>query len=131
MKQLWTIYYFSLHKESTHGKIRRFIKSLIKEWAQNTSKKFQLFKTELQYMGNTIFIKDRKVCIKPLRNWIEAILKLESPKMPKGCRSFMGMVNFLSMFCPELQKLLKPIYDLTRKGRPFIWEKNYRKCLRK
>ena len=32
------------------------------------------------------------------------------------------MVNFLSMFCPELQKLLKSIYDLTRKGRPFIWE---------
>ena len=25
------------------------------------------------------------------------------------------------MFCPELQRLLKPIYDLTRKGRPFIW----------
>ena len=23
------------------------------------------------------------------------------------------------MFCPELQKLLKPIYHLTRKGRPF------------
>ena len=33
------------------------------------------------------------------------------------------MVNFLSMFCPELQKLLKPIYNLTRKGRPFILEK--------
>ena len=27
------------------------------------------------------------------------------------------------MFCPELQKLLKPTYDLTRKGRPFIWGK--------
>ena len=24
------------------------------------------------------------------------------------------------MFCPELQKILKPIYDLTRKGRPFV-----------
>ena len=35
----------------------------------------------------------------------------------------MGMVNFLSMFCPELWKLLKPIYDLTRKGRQFIWGK--------
>ena len=32
------------------------------------------------------------------------------------------MVNFLSIFCPELHKLLKPIYDLTRKGRQFIWE---------
>ena len=27
------------------------------------------------------------------------------------------------MFCPELQKLLKPIYDLTRKGRQFLWGK--------
>ena len=29
------------------------------------------------------------------------------------------MANFLSIFCPELQKLLKPIYDLKRKGRQF------------
>ena len=41
----------------------------------------------------------------------------------KGCRSFVEMVNFLSRFCPELQKLLKPIYDLARKGRPFVWGK--------
>ena len=27
----------------------------------------------------------------------------------------------MSIFCPELQKLLKPIYQLTKKGRPFIW----------
>ena len=27
------------------------------------------------------------------------------------------------MFCLELQKLLKQIYDLTRKGRPFVWGK--------
>ena len=41
--------------------------------------------------------------------------------MMKGCRSFVGMVNFVSIFCLELQKLLKPIYDLTRRGRKFIW----------
>ena len=33
----------------------------------------------------------------------------------------MGMVNFLSLFCPELQKLLKPIYDLTTEGRQSVW----------
>ena len=27
------------------------------------------------------------------------------------------------MFCLELQKLLKPIYDLTKKGRQVIWGK--------
>ena len=83
----------------------KFIKSFIKEWAQNISKKCQLFKAELQYMGNVIFIKDKKVCVKPLRNRIEAILKLEPPKMPKGCRSFAGRVNFLSMFLPRITEI--------------------------
>ena len=32
------------------------------------------------------------------------------------------MVNFLSIFCSDLQRLLKPIYDLTRKGRSFNWQ---------
>ena len=27
------------------------------------------------------------------------------------------------MSCSELQKLLKPIYDFTSKGRPFVWGK--------
>ena len=72
-------------------------------------------------MGNTIFIKDKGVCIKPLRSRSEAIQKLRLPITDKGCRNFAGMVNFLSIFCPELQKLLKPIYNLTRKGRQFIW----------
>ena len=27
------------------------------------------------------------------------------------------------MYCPGLQKLLKPIYDLIKKGRQFIWER--------
>ena len=85
--------------------------------------KCQLFRTELQYMGNTIFIKDRKVCIKPLRSRLEVIQKLQLPTTVKGCRSFVGVVNFLSMFCPELQKILKPIYDLTMNGRQFIWGK--------
>ena len=31
------------------------------------------------------------------------------------------MVNFLSLFCPELQKLLKSIEDLTRKIRQLTW----------
>ena len=71
-------------------------------------------------MSNTLFIKDRTVCVKPLRNRLEAIQKLQPPTTPKVCRSFAGMANFLSMFCPKLQKLLKPIYDLTRKNRQFI-----------
>ena len=74
-------------------------------------------------MGNTIFIRNKRMCVRPLRSRIEAIQKLTPSTMIKGCQSFVGMVNFVSIFCPELQKLVKPIHDLTRKGRQFLWEK--------
>ena len=38
------------------------------------------------------------------------------------------MVNFMSIFCPELPKLLKPIYDLTKKGKHFIWGEEQQKA---
>ena len=41
--------------------------------------------------------------------------------MARQCKSFAGMVNFVSIFCPELLKLLKSIYNLMRKGIQFFW----------
>ena len=114
---------FTPSKESHINKLEDILSALLKNGIKISPKKFQLFKTSLQYMGNEIFIENKKVCIKPLRNRLEAIQRLQLPRTPKECRSFAGVVNFLSMFCPELQKLLKPIYDLTRKGRPFLWGK--------
>ena len=105
------------------AKLEDLFKALLKNGLKYSPKKCQLFRKELQYMGNTIFIKDKRVCIKALRSRLEAIQKLKLPTIVKGYRSFAGMVNFISMFCPELQKLLKPIYDMTRKGRPFVWGK--------
>ena len=93
-------------------KLEDLLKSVLKNGLKISPNKCQLFKMKLQYMGNIIFIKDRKVCIKPLRSRLEAIQKLQLPTTQKGCRSFAGMVNFLSMLCPELQKLFKPIYDI-------------------
>ena len=82
-------------------------------------------------MGNTIFIKEKRLCVKPLRSRLEAIQKLKPPLNQKGCRSFTGIVNFVSIFCPELQKLLKPIYELTKKGRPFVWGDEQQKAFDK
>ena len=114
---------FTPSKESHRNKLEDILKSLLKNGLKISPKRCQLFKTSLQYMGNEIFIENKKVCVKPLRSRLEALQKLQPPKTPKGYRSFAGVVNFLSMFCPELQKLLKPVYDLTRKGKPFYWGK--------
>ena len=116
---------FTPSKNSHMDKLEDWLRVLLKNGLKILPKKCQLFKTNVQYMGNEIFTQNKRVCIQPLRSILEVIQKLQPPTTVKGCRSFVGMVNFLSMFCPELQKLLKPIYDLTRKGRPFLWgEKN-------
>ena len=122
---------FTPNKQSHFKKLEDLLKALCKHGLKISPKKCQLFKSELQYMGNIIFIKDNHVCVKPQRSRLEAIQRLKPPITPKGCKSFAGMVNFVSMFCPELQKLLKPIYDLTKKGRPFLWEKNNRMHMKK
>ena len=114
---------FTPNKQSHFEELEDLLKALCKHGLKISPKKCHLFKTELQYMGNTIFIEDRHVCVKPLRSRLEAVQRLKPPVTPKGCKSFIGMVNFVSMFCPELQKLLKPIYDLTKKGKPFLWGK--------
>ena len=72
------------------------------------------------------FIKDMRVCIKPLQNRLEAIPKLRPLMTTKGCGTCAGMVNFLSIFCPELQKLLKPIYNLQWKVDNSYRKKNNR-----
>ena len=112
---------FMPNKQTHFEKIIDLLWALCKNVLKISPKKCQLFKTELQYMGNTIFIKEKRVCVKPLRSRLEAIQKLKPPMTQKGCRSFASVVNFVSIFCPELQKLLKPIYELTKKGRPFVW----------
>ena len=85
------------------NKLEDILNALLKNGLKVLPKKCQLFRTSLQY--NEIFIENKKVCVKPLINRLEAIQRLQPPKTPKGCRSFAGVVNFLSMFCPELQRL--------------------------
>ena len=101
--------------------LEQLLKSMCKNGLRLSPKKCQLFKTKLTYMGNEFSINKRTMTITPLRSRTEAINKIPTPRTPKQCKSFCGVVNYLSLFCPDLQKLLKPIVELTRKDRPFMW----------
>ena len=94
---------FTPDKQSHFDKLEDLLKALCKHDLKISPRKCQMFKTELQYMGNSIFTENRCVHVKPLRSRLEAIQKLKPTVTPKGFKSFAGMVNFVSMFCPELQ----------------------------
>ena len=98
---------FTPSKEAHMRKLEDLLKALLKNGLKISPKKCQLFRKELQYMDNTIFIQEKRVCVGPLHSRLEAIKELRLPTTVKDCKSFVGMVNFLSIFYQSLQKFLK------------------------
>ena len=76
-------------------------------------------------------IQGDKVCYTPLKDKCDAIRNLESPKTLRQTRAFCGMVNFLSSFLPNLQRLLIPIYNLQKKAKKFKWTDEAEKAFNK
>ena len=64
---------FNPTKKSHIAKLEDLLKVLLKNGLKILPKKCQLFRKELQYMGNTIFTKDRRVCVMLLRSRLEVI----------------------------------------------------------
>ena len=109
-------------KRADHtGKLIDLFKAVIRNGLKMSPRKCKLFKKSLVFMGLTMMIEDGMAKMKPLKSRIEAILKVKPPTTVKECRSFCGMVNYMSIFLPSLQEKLIPIYFITRKGVPFYW----------
>ena len=104
------------------NRLETLFKAMIKHGLKLSPKKCQFFMKHLVHLGNVFHIDGSTISITPLQSRVEAIQKLQPPTNVKECKSFCGVVNYLSIFCRHLQKLLKPIYDLTRRGRPFHWQ---------
>ena len=117
-------------KRADHtGKLIDLFKAVIRNGLKMSPRKCKLFKKSLVFMGLTMMIEDGMAKMKPLNSRIEAILKVKPPTTVKECRSFCGMVNYMSIFLPILQEKLIPIYFITRKEYLFIGEMNNRKLL--
>ena len=115
-------------REEDHmNRISDMLKALVEHGLKLSPKKCQFFKEKLVYMGNVFQTSDDGITITPIKTRQEAILNTPTPTTPKECKSFCGVVNYVSLFCPHLQSLLAPIYDLTRKGRPFVWTRLHQK----
>ena len=115
-------------KENHLDRLEILFKAMIKHGLKLSPKKCQLLMKHLVYMGNVYHIDGSTISITPLQSRVEAIQKLQLPTNVKECKSFCGVVNYLSIFCRHLQELLKPIYDLAKKGRPFHWQEEHQQA---
>ena len=92
---------FATTKKSHIAKQEDLLEALLKNGLKISPRKCQVFRKNYNIWKilNTIFNEDKRVCIKPLGSRLESIQNLKPPTTVKGCRSFAGMVHFLSIFC--------------------------------
>ena len=98
---------FTPSKNSHMNKLEDLLKALLKNGLKISPKKCQLFQTSLQYMGNEIFIQNRKECVQPLRNRLEAIKKLQAPKTGKKMQEFCRYGELLKHVLPRTTETVK------------------------
>ena len=99
-------------KEQHWDDLANLFKVLIKFGLKISPHKCQLFRDKLIYMGLEFLIKNGTAHYMAMHDKCDAIRNMKAPKSVKECRTFCGMVNFLSTFCKNLRQLLIPIYEL-------------------
>ncbi|KAL4127163.1 hypothetical protein QTP88_011361 [Uroleucon formosanum] len=62
---------------------------------------------------------------------IKSIFEYEVPKTIKDLQRFLGMVNYVGTFIPNLAMLTKPLRDLLKKNNEFVWTSIHNECINK
>ena len=58
-------------------------------------------------------------------NKVTAFIKMPVPTNKKQVQSFIGMINYLSMFSTRLSEIVQPIRELAKYKVPFNWGPEY------
>lgn len=82
-------------------------------------KKCQLRMNSVKFLG--FIVSDKGVSADPEK--VRAVVNFKAPQNATECRSFMGLVNFVGRFIPDLATVSEPIRRLMHKKTVFHWEK--------
>lgn len=82
--------------------------------------KCEFLRQEVAYLGHIIGSDG----VRPDPGKIKAIKEYPVPKNPKNIKQFLGLVGYYRRFIPNFSKIAKPLTDLLKKNKPFLWEQN-------
>ena len=119
---------FSKNTKEHNRHLEQVLSKLSEYGLKISPRKCHLFRDSVVYMGHKILIENGRPCITALHDKTRAIRNLPVPNTVRKVRSFVGTVNYLSMFVPRLQEHLKPFYKLIRKRNNFKWTEEHQLC---
>ena len=88
-----------------------------------STKKVELFKTQLNFLGVTLSEAGVFVC----NDKLDAIEKMLPPRNVKGIKTFLGMSGFFRKFIQDYAKLAAPLTRLLKKMLPLTGDTSSRK----
>jgi len=98
-------------------KLERIFERLESAGLKVNAKKSFFARGELEYLGYWITRKG----IQPMKNKVEAIMKIAEPKTRKELRSFIGVINYYRDMWIRRSHILAPLASLTSKTKKWEW----------
>ena len=85
---------------------------------QLRSEKCRFGYTEIDFLGHHITSEGRM----STKTSVELLLKFPRPNSLGELQSFLVSVNFYRAYIPRIAQVAQPLYTLTQKGTPWIWD---------
>ncbi len=101
-------------KKEHRKNINQILDLMSKHGLKLSPQKMKLFRTKVTYLGHVLVVKNGKPCITAQKSKCQAIIDMPRPRNLREVRRYCGAIGYLRMYLPELHKVLKPIYDLTK-----------------
>ena len=72
---------------------------------------------KVNFMGNLITAEG----LKPDSDKVRAVIEMQEPKNLEELRRYLGFINYLSRYIPNLTDMIHPLRNLTKKDVPWSW----------
>jgi hypothetical protein len=79
--------------------------------------KCEFEREEVEYLG--LIIRQGEVTMDPVK--VQAVTNWPVPRNLKDLRGFLGFANFYRRFIQDFARITRPLHDLTKKDRSWIW----------
>ncbi|EPY52228.1 hypothetical protein SPOG_05677 [Schizosaccharomyces cryophilus OY26] len=109
------IYSSSIEEHRSH--VRKVLQKLRQANLYLNAEKCQFFQNRVKFLGHIFSDAGMEVD----KERIQAITNWPQPNTLRRLRSFLGFVNYSRRFMPNLSRLARPLYDLTKKNVKFKW----------
>ena len=104
--------------EGHHTKMERVLQSTEKARLKFKLPKCHFLETELKILGH--IVSAAGISTDPEK--VKAVIDFPQPKDLKSVQSFVGLCSYYRKFIRNFATIARPLTDLTKKDRPFIWD---------